>query len=142
MGSGLTFNSNDFNQISTTLVNDDEKKEEEEPVAFMPKSTNSSTNVKKEIVTQKNVVEDRFGGSNGATTNTEEIRELLDEAVDNITRNVHKDVQNLHLELFRQFQIQLSDMKSLLDEYTDKIKGLVEENDRLRKENILLRNVY
>ena len=46
------FNSNDFNQISTTLVNDDEKKEEEEPVAFMPKSTNSSTNVKKEIVTQ------------------------------------------------------------------------------------------
>ena len=74
--------------------------------------------------------------------NTDEIRELLDEAVDNITRNVHKDVQNLHLELFRQFQIQLSDMKGLLDEYTDKIKGLVEENDRLRKENILLRNVY
>ena len=108
----------------------------------MPKSTDYNTNVKKEIVTLKNVVKENIGGNNVATTNTDEIRELLDEAVDNITRNVHKDVQNLHLELFRQFQIQLSDMKGLLDEYTDKIKGLVEENDRLRKENILLRNVY
>ena len=68
--------------------------------------------------------------------------EMLDDAVDTITRNVHKDVQNLHLELLRQFQVQISDMRGLLDEYTDKIKNLVDENERLRKENILLRNVY
>jgi len=66
----------------------------------------------------------------------------LGDAVDTITRNVHKDVQNLHLELLRQFQLQISDMRGLLDEYTDKIKNLVDENERLRKENILLRNVY
>ena len=67
---------------------------------------------------------------------------MLDDAVDTITRNVHKDVQNLHLELLRQFQLQIGDMRGLLDEYTDKIKNLVDENERLRKENILLRNVY
>ncbi len=66
----------------------------------------------------------------------------MGDAVDTITRNVHKDVQNLHLELLRQFQLQISDMRGLLDEYTDKIKNLVDENERLRKENILLRNVY
>ena len=72
----------------------------------------------------------------------EKIGVMLDDAVDTITRNVHKDVQNLHLELLRQFQLQISDMRGLLDEYTDKIKNLVDENERLRKENILLRNVY
>ena len=79
------------------------------------------------------------------TNNQEDVAvfgEMLGDAVDTITRNVHKDVQNLHLELLRQFQLQISDMRGLLDEYTDKIKNLVDENERLRKENILLRNVY
>ena len=98
---------------------------------------------KTETMTKKTTVADSTtNNTTTSSTNNEDLRELLDEAVDNITRTVHKDVQNLHLELFRQFQIQITDMKGLLDEYTDKIKGLVDENDRLRKENILLRNVY
>ena len=98
---------------------------------------------KTETMTKKTTVADSTtSNTTTSSTNNEDLRELLDEAVDNITRTVHKDVQNLHLELFRQFQIQITDMKGLLDEYTDKIKGLVDENDRLRKENILLRNVY
>ena len=98
---------------------------------------------KTETMTKKTTVADSStSNTTTSSTNNEDLRELLDEAVDNITRTVHKDVQNLHLELFRQFQIQITDMKGLLDEYTDKIKGLVDENDRLRKENILLRNVY
>ena len=55
---------------------------------------------------------------------------------------IKRDVQNMHLELLRQFQVQLSDISGLLNDYTTKFGDVVKENARLREENERLRNLY
>ncbi|CAO3565142.1 unnamed protein product [Mortierella alpina] len=54
---------------------------------------------------------------------------------------IRSDIQNMHLELLRQFQIQKMGIEQLLKQYTD-TKDLQEENERLREENQRLRMNY
>ncbi|KAF9574877.1 Protein nedd1 [Mortierella alpina] len=54
---------------------------------------------------------------------------------------IRSDIQNMHLELLRQFQIQKMGIEQLLKQYTD-TKELQEENERLREENQRLRMNY
>ncbi|KAF9183768.1 Protein nedd1 [Haplosporangium sp. Z 767] len=54
---------------------------------------------------------------------------------------IRNDIQNMHLELLRQFQIQKMEIEGLLKRYTD-TKQLQEENDRLQEENQRLRMNY
>ncbi|KAF9947199.1 Protein nedd1 [Mortierella alpina] len=54
---------------------------------------------------------------------------------------IRSDIQNMHLELLRQFQIQKIGIEQLLKQYTD-TKDLQEENERLREENQRLRMNY
>ncbi|KAF9115396.1 Protein nedd1 [Mortierella sp. AM989] len=51
---------------------------------------------------------------------------------------IRNDIQNMHLELLRQFQIQKIEIEGLLKQYTD-TKELREENERLAEENRRLR---
>ncbi|KAI1295070.1 Protein nedd1 [Mortierella claussenii] len=54
---------------------------------------------------------------------------------------IRNDIQNMHLELLRQFQIQKMQIEELLKEYTD-TRELREENERLQEENRRLRMNY
>ncbi|KAF9124529.1 Protein nedd1 [Mortierella sp. 14UC] len=54
---------------------------------------------------------------------------------------IRNDIQNMHLELLRQFQIQKMEIEGLLKQYTD-TRELKEENQRLHEENERLRMNY
>ncbi|KAG0047567.1 Protein nedd1 [Gryganskiella cystojenkinii] len=54
---------------------------------------------------------------------------------------IRNDIQNMHLELLRQFQIQKMELEGLLKQYTD-LKEVKEENERLIEENRKLRLNY
>merc|ERR1711907_695291 len=48
---------------------------------------------------------------------------------------IREDLRDLHLEMLRQFAQQQTQMEQALSLFSDKMKDLVEENIRLRKEN-------
>ncbi|KAG0373468.1 Protein nedd1 [Mortierella sp. AD032] len=54
---------------------------------------------------------------------------------------IRNDIQNMHLELLRQFQIQKMEIERLLEQYTD-TRDLKEENQRLLEENQRLKMNY
>ena len=58
----------------------------------------------------------------------EDLRALVDAAVRSATSELRNDVQNLHVDLIRQFQLQQNE-----------IAAVIAENDALRKENDRLR---
>ena len=64
-----------------------------------------------------------------AVTSRESLREMFDD----MKAELKEDVQSMHLELLRQFQVQLSDISELLDTYTTKFGDVVRENARLRR---------
>ena len=87
---------------------------------------------------------------------TELIRSIVDESLQSFREVIHQDIQNLHLELLRQFQMQqvsfcLMDINltfftklelaSLLEKYAN-TKELLNEIDALRKENYKLKNLH
>eukprot|EP00949_MAST-11_sp_MAST-11-sp1_P003854 g3854.t1 len=77
-----------------------------------------------------------------ATPASAHVESLLADAVQDIRREVHADIQCMHVELLRQFRLQLDDIREVLDGYTDKFSALVEENKELRRENLLLKNIF
>lgn len=66
----------------------------------------------------------------------------VENMIDDVRQDVREDVQNVQLEMMRQFRLQMSDIRQILDTYTSKFADLVEENNRLRAENERLRNLY
>ncbi|KAF8937804.1 Protein nedd1 [Dissophora ornata] len=66
---------------------------------------------------------------------------VIDGCLMEFRAGIRNDIQNMHLELLRQFQIQKMEMEGLLKQYTD-TKELKEENERLLEENRRLRMNY
>ncbi|KAG0628403.1 hypothetical protein M758_1G024200 [Ceratodon purpureus] len=66
----------------------------------------------------------------------------LEESLGAVQRAIHEEVQNLHLELLRQFHIQQMEMGSMMDSFLAKQAELVEEIKALRRENQQLRDLY
>ncbi|GBG28691.1 Protein NEDD1 [Hondaea fermentalgiana] len=66
----------------------------------------------------------------------------MEALVDDVRQDVREDVQNVQLEMMRQFRLQMTDIKQTLDTYTSKFADLIEENNRLRAENTRLRNLF
>lgn len=52
---------------------------------------------------------------------------------------VSDKIENLHIDMLRQFQIQHTQLSALISDYSDKLTRLVDENDKLRRENQHLR---
>lgn len=69
------------------------------------------------------------------------MRALFDEALDGFKQDVRRDVQNMHVELIRQFELQQRDLADLMAAYSVN-DLLVEEVTRLRRENEQLRAMY
>ncbi|XP_024373568.1 protein NEDD1 [Physcomitrium patens] len=66
----------------------------------------------------------------------------LEESLGAVQRSIHEEVQNLHLELLRQFHIQQMEMGSMMDTFQAKQAELAEEIKALRRENQQLRDLY
>ncbi|KAG0200023.1 Protein nedd1 [Mortierella sp. GBA30] len=62
------------------------------------------------------------------------LENIIEGCLMNFRVGIRNDIQNMHLELLRQFQIQKIEIEKLLKDYTD-TRGLQEENERLRDEN-------
>ncbi|KAJ3340371.1 Protein nedd1 [Gonapodya sp. JEL0774] len=67
------------------------------------------------------------------------LHNAVDQALQQFRAGIRNDIQNMHLELLRQFQAQRDELQSLLITYTptqmllDEMQALREENDRLRR---------
>ena len=49
---------------------------------------------------------------------SEFVKNMLDESLNNFRELIHKDIQNLHVDMLRQFQVQKSEIASLLEKYS------------------------
>ncbi|KJE93314.1 hypothetical protein CAOG_04120 [Capsaspora owczarzaki ATCC 30864] len=66
------------------------------------------------------------------------IRSTVEEAMDGLRLTMHREIQNMHLELLRQFQIQRNELETLIQ--TNSVnESLLREIDRLKRENERLR---
>lgn len=69
------------------------------------------------------------------------VQRTLEESLGSVQRAIHEDVQNLHLELLRQFHIQQTEMGCLMNSVLEKQSDLLKEVKALRRENEQLRQL-
>lgn len=69
------------------------------------------------------------------------LESVIDGCLMEFRAGIRNDIQNMHLELLRQFQIQKMEIEGLLKEYTD-TRELQEEIQRLQEENQRLKMNY
>jgi hypothetical protein len=81
------------------------------------------------------------GGSTTGTLQTKILEGVVEDCLMNFRAGIRNDIQNMHLELLRQFQIQKMEIEGLLKRYTD-TKELKEEIEKLKEENQRLRMNY
>ena len=67
---------------------------------------------------------------------------MLQDELGDLRQTLHDDVQNMHLELIRQFQMQQQTLVALFTEQMGGLNAVVEENERLRRENERLSIMY
>jgi hypothetical protein len=76
-----------------------------------------------------------------STLQTKILESVVEDCLMNFRAGIRNDIQNMHLELLRQFQIQKMEIEGMLKRYTD-TKELREEVERLKEENERLRMNY
>ncbi|KAL5013981.1 hypothetical protein ScPMuIL_008251 [Solemya velum] len=81
------------------------------------------------------------GAENAQTFQTEFIRNLINEAIEDFRDEIHRDMLNLHVEMLRQFQIQLAEVQSLVQHYSVN-ESLVAEVEKLKEENRRLKKNF
>ena len=67
---------------------------------------------------------------------------MLQDELGDLRQTLHDDVQNMHLELIRQFQVQQQTLLALFTEQMGELSAVVDENARLRRENERLSVMY
>ncbi|KAL3921764.1 MAG: hypothetical protein SGILL_002575 [Bacillariaceae sp.] len=85
---------------------------------------------------QENIPEEQRGGK----MNTEEIRDVVREEVENLQDEMEEQLRNLHMDMIAQFHQQSQEMNTSISKHLTTIDRLTEENQRLREENDLLRH--
>jgi hypothetical protein len=70
------------------------------------------------------------------------IRTAVGEAMGELRASLKEDLNNLHLELLRQFHVQQVEIRTILQGFTDKHTGLVDEIKGLREEYEELKHIY
>lgn len=70
-----------------------------------------------------------------ANFQAEWLKNIVEEGMNNLKQYVHRDIQNLHLDLIRQFHQQQEETAAMIKHLTSQIKPLIEEVQYLREEN-------
>ncbi|KAF9154008.1 Protein nedd1 [Mortierella sp. AD010] len=81
---------------------------------------------------------DPSGGLSSNGFSSKILENVVEGCLMDFRAGIRNDIQNMHLELLRQFQIQKIEIEALLKQYSD-TKELREENERLVEENRRLR---
>ncbi|KAG0295004.1 Protein nedd1 [Linnemannia gamsii] len=81
------------------------------------------------------------GTTSSSSFQSKVLESVIDGCLMEFRAGIRNDIQNMHLELLRQFQIQKMEIEGLLKQYTD-TRELQEENRRLQEENQRLRMNY
>lgn len=76
-----------------------------------------------------------------ASTQWQLVRGVLEEMMQSFKSEINSQIQNLHLEMIRQFQLQQLELEVLFDRMSVR-KEMIDEIKRLRDENERLRNMY
>ena len=76
-----------------------------------------------------------------ATSQSEAIREIVQEGLAEFRLQLHRDVQNMHVEMLRQFHIQQNELVAALQKFSLN-EALLEEVQRLRAENTRLQTPH
>lgn len=93
-----------------------------------------------QLSSQRSLVQ--LDSQQGSTFALQLVQRGLEESLGAVQRAIHEDVQNLHLELLRQFHIQQTEMAGMMEAFLAKQTALVEEIEGLRRENQQLRDMY
>ncbi|KAH7430090.1 hypothetical protein KP509_09G082900 [Ceratopteris richardii] len=70
------------------------------------------------------------------------VQRTLEESLGAVQKAIHDDVQNLHLELLRQFHVLQMEMVGMMDGFLSKQMEMMDEIQALRRENQQLRNLF
>ena len=67
---------------------------------------------------------------------------MINEAINDLKDDFEFSIQNLHVEILRQFQFQSDELSNLFKKQEEKLEILMNENQALREENERLKKVY
>ncbi|KAG0263637.1 Protein nedd1 [Actinomortierella ambigua] len=84
-------------------------------------------------------ISDAGGGGTGNDFQVQILENVIQDCLSDFRQEMRRDIQNMHLELLRQFQIQKIDMENLMRQYSD-TSDLWRQIEQLQEENRQLRN--
>ena len=118
------------------------------------KNNNNSINTKNNNYSNNNLnnneydeqINNKFGLTKNLNSNYKEndidknIKNYIDEQAEKIKEFIHDEINNLHVDLIRQFEIQNSQNLKMLQEFSLVNKHLYQEIQKLKNENKMLKN--
>lgn len=81
------------------------------------------------------------GSQNGQNFQTQVIRNLISEELEDFKDQIHRDILQLQVEMLRQFQIQMVEMTNVFKQHSVN-QELLQEVERLREENKRLKKNF
>ena len=117
-------------------------------------NNNNSINTKNNNYSNNNInnneydeqINNKFGLTKNLNSNYKEndidknIKNYIDEQAEKIKEFIHDEINNLHVDLIRQFEIQNSQNLKMLQEFSLVNKHLYQEIQKLKNENKMLKN--
>ena len=80
-------------------------------------------------------------GTGAGTFQRSMLESVVEDVLSEVRVEMHRDVQNLHIDMLRQFELQQRHLVGALEQFTSRFASLVAENEALRNENEVLRNI-
>ena len=63
---------------------------------------------------------------------------VAEDVLSEVRVELHRDVQNLHIDMLRRFELQQRHLVGALEQFTSRFASLVAENEALRNDNEVL----
>ena len=142
-------NKNYENKFKDVVYKKIKEKEKEKDKDSILNNSNNNISTKNNIPINNNNYYNNLnksGYKNNFTVNEKDdnidknIKNYIDEQAEKIKEFVHDEINNLHVDLIRQFEIQNSQNMKMFQEFAMINKQLYQEIERLKNENKLLKN--
>jgi protein NEDD1 len=142
-------NKNYENKLKDVVYKKIKEKEKEKDKDNILNNSNNNISTKNNIPINNNSYYNNLnksGYKNNFTVNEKDdnidknIKNYIDEQAEKIKEFVHDEINNLHVDLIRQFEIQNSQNMKMFQEFAMINKQLYQEIERLKNENKLLKN--